>query len=80
MCHEDGFCWSSCCLMSVGLLSLEKKQYVYYEIYIKCKGYYLKMKRQESYSLREKGKLLKLSLEELREQVLVIYSRRTCIY
>ena len=80
MCHEDGLCWISCCLMFVGLLNLENKQYVYWEIYIKCKGYYLKRKRQESYSLREKGKLLKLSLEELREQVLVIYSRRTCIY
>ena len=80
MCYEDGLCWSSCCLMSVGLLSLEKKQYVYWEIYIKCKGYYLKRKRQESYSLKEKGKLLKLSLEELEEQVLVIYSRRMRIY
>ena len=25
VCHEDGFGWSSCCVMSVGLLSLEKK-------------------------------------------------------
>ena len=41
-------------MMSVGLLSLEKKQYINWEIYIKCKGYYLKSKRQESYSLREK--------------------------
>ncbi|WZY88921.1 hypothetical protein YC2023_045656 [Brassica napus] len=57
-------------LMSVGLLSLEKKQYIYWKIYIKCNGYYLKRKRQESYSLGEKGKLLKLSLEELGEQVL----------
>ena len=63
--------------MPVGLLSLEKKQYINWEIYIKCKGYYLKRKSQESYSLREKRKLL---LEELGEQVLVMYTWRTCMY
>ena len=67
-------------MMYVGLLSLEKKQYVYWKIYIKCNGYYLKRKRQESYSLGEKGKLLKLLLEELGEQVLVMYTWRTCLY
>ena len=78
MCVMPG--WSSCCVMFVGLLSLEKKQYINWEIYIKCKGYYLKKKRQESYSLGEKRKLLKLLLEELEEQVLVIYTWRTCLY
>lgn len=67
-------------MMYVGLLSLEKKQYVYWKIYIKCNRYYLKRKRQESYSLGEKGKLLKLLLEELGEQVLVMYTWRTCLY
>ncbi|KAF2601930.1 hypothetical protein F2Q70_00027427 [Brassica cretica] len=35
---------------------------------------------QESYSLGEKRKLLKLLLEELGEQVLVMYTWRTCLY
>ena len=65
MCHEDGLGWSLCCVTSVSLLSLEKKQYINWKIYIKCKEFYLKRKRQESYSLREKGKLLKLLMEEL---------------
>ena len=60
--------------MSVGLLSLEKKQYVYWKIYIKCKGYYLKRKRQKSYSLGEKGKFLKLLLEKLEEQYVFLFS------
>ena len=34
MCHDDELDWSSCCVMFVGLLSLEKKQYINWEIYI----------------------------------------------
>ena len=46
----------------------------HWEIYIKCKRYYLKRKKQENYSLGEKGKLIKFLLEEFEEQVLVMYT------
>ena len=37
MCHEDGLGWSLCCVMPVGLLSLEKKQYINWEFTLSVK-------------------------------------------
>ena len=69
VCHEDGLGWSLCCVTSVNLLSLEKKQYINWEIYIKCKGYYLKRKIQESYSLEIKKSCLSCFWKNLRSKL-----------
>ena len=58
VCHEDRLGWNSCFVMYVDLLSLKKSEYIYWGIYIEDKWYYLKRKRQESYSFEKYEKIL----------------------